>query len=103
MYRTRILGIMIFSLCPAAGALCPPKIPLIKIVNNSETVGRKKLMKTKNAYLDVLRLTHTSFLIRSTVSELTMILMIRGCISLVHPLILKIFDNSETVVRRKNL
>ena len=60
-------------------------------------------MKTKIAYLDDLRLIFSSFLLRSTVSELLTILMIRGCTSLVHPQIIKIVNNSETVGRRKNL
>ena len=43
------------------------------------------------------------YLLRSTVFKLLTILMIRGCTSIVHPLIIKIFNNSETVDRRKNL
>ena len=57
-------------------------------------------MKTKVAYLNVLRLTHTTFLLRLKVSELSTILMIRGCTSLVHPQIIKIVNNSETVGRK---
>ena len=43
------------------------------------------------------------FVLRSTVFELSTILMIRGWTSLVHPQIIKIVNNSETVGRRKNL
>ena len=60
-------------------------------------------MQTKDAYLEVLRLTNLSLLLWSTAIELLTILMIRGCTSIVHPLIIKIFNNSETVDRRKNL
>ena len=60
-------------------------------------------MKTKVAYLNVLRLTYASVFTKFTVSELSSILMIRGCTSLVHPQIIKIVNNSETVGRRKNL
>ena len=60
-------------------------------------------MKTKVAYLDVLRLTPLPFLLRSTICELSTILMIWGCTSLVHPQIIKIINNSETVGRRKHL
>ena len=60
-------------------------------------------MKTKVAYLDVLPLAFQAFLLRSTVSELSTILMIRGCTSLVHPQFIKIVNNSGTVGRRENL
>ena len=63
----------------------------------------EKLIKTKVAYLEVLRLTYSSVLLPSTDSELSTILMIGGCTSLVHPQIIKIVNNSETVGRRKNL
>ena len=53
-------------------------------------------MKTKVAYLNVLRLTHSLFLLRSIVSELSTIL-IRRCTSLAHPQIIKIVNNSENV------
>ena len=47
--------------------------------------------------------TSTFFRNGSTVLELLMILMIRGCTSLAHPQIIKIINNFETVGRRKNL
>ena len=56
-------------------------------------------MNTKVAYLDVLSISNLSFLLRSTVSELSTILMIRGCTSSVHPQIIKIVNNLETVDR----
>ena len=43
------------------------------------------------------------FLKRTTVSELTTILMIRGCTSLVDPQIIKIVNISETVGKRKKI
>ena len=58
-------------------------------------------MKTKVDNLKILRLTYSSFLLRLKVSELSMILMIKGCTSLVHPQIIKIVDNSETVAGEK--
>ena len=77
---------------------------IIKIVNNSEAVVRRKT----NEYKSCLSWCFTSnllilFLLRWKVSELSTVLMIRGCTSLVHVQIIKIVDNSETVGRRKNL
>ena len=59
-------------------------------------------MKTKVAYIDVLRLTYSSFLQRAPVFELLTMLMIRECTSLVHPQIIKSVNNSEIIGRRKN-
>ena len=77
---------------------------IIKIVNNSDKVGRRK--KVWNQKLLILTyyvwLTHLC-LQRCTVSELSTILMIRRCTSLVHPQFIKIVNKSETVSRRKKL
>ena len=73
-----------------------------QIINNLETVGRRKnLYKQKCLSKRFTSYSLIIIMLRSTIFELSTILMIRGCTSSAHPKIIKFIYNLETVGRKK--
>ena len=68
-----------------------------------KTSTKGNLGQINNENVEISKFCFHKFFLRPTVPELLTILMIRRCKSWVHPLIIKIANNSETVSRRKNL
>ena len=99
LLRCKVSQFSTILLIKGCTSLLHPQI--IKIVNNSEMVGRKKTYENKSCLSR--NLTSDLIIFFATINNFQFIpiLMIRGCTSLVHPQIIKIVNNSETVGRKK--
>ena len=97
MPRSTVFELSTILMIRGCTSLAHPQI--IKIINNLETVGRRKNL-SKQKFLSRCFTSYSViiFMLRSTIFELSTILMIRGCTSLAHP---QIINNFETVGRRK--